>query len=202
METGETIPYKETPMRRLIMLAVIALSIITIMLAMYENAIYTTVSAIFLLLPFTVICLTDAKYTIIPISMVAGIILIRIAVWFVDPSETLKTMLWYIISGIICGFLFLIPSFFGKKAGGGDIVLVTAIGFALGLVRTLFSIALMGVIIFILLAIKNKTEGSMFAIRAGALKEMIPFGPPMCIAAYIVILIDIVCPLEQFVFGI
>jgi leader peptidase (prepilin peptidase)/N-methyltransferase len=129
------------------------------------------------------ICLIDLKEMIIPDSLVLtilGLSIIHKAINFFvyDINPNILTSLGGLL---IAGGFFLLIVLLTGGMGGGDVTLIGALGFVLGLrlilLNILLSFVLGSIISLILLATKLKTK-----------KDPIPFGPFIIVAFYVVLL--------------
>ena len=121
----------------------------------------------------------DLRYRIIPNELIFSLLALA----------AVSSLLGFTGAGIlsslggfwVCGALFVVPFFFGKKVGGGDVKLAAAIGLCAGLYNSLLVIALMGILVFIYSVIQRGTF-------LGFLHKFIPMGP-FITAAYFLLLI-------------
>ena len=129
------------------------------------------------------ICLIDLKEMIIPDSLVLtilGLSIIHKAINFFvyDINPNILTSLGGLL---IAGGFFLLIVLLTGGMGGGDVTLIGALGFVLGLrlilLNILLSFVLGSIISLILLATKLKTK-----------KDPIPFGPFIIVAFFVVLL--------------
>ena len=130
------------------------------------------------------IFLIDYDHSIIPDELNLGIIvvaLLMIAFQIYSGEKGLKELPFHIFGLLAGGGLFFFIAVVTNGAmGGGDIKIMAALGFLFGLsntvVLTFFSFVLGGVLSSILILLKIKKR-----------KDYIPFGPFICLAAFITI---------------
>lgn len=126
----------------------------------------------------------DYDHSIIPDSLNLGIFIIALLMIVSQMflrEKGLSELLFHIF-GLLAGggFFFFIAVVTNGAMGGGDIKIMAALGFLFGLSHTLvlmfFSFVLGGVLSTILIILKIKKR-----------KDYIPFGPFICLAAFITI---------------
>lgn len=130
------------------------------------------------------IFLIDYEHYIIPDGLNLGIFLV--AVFFILVQVVTGEMQWnelltHILGMVLGGGFFLFIAMVTNGAmGGGDIKIMAALGFLFGVKNTLLlmflSFVLGGILSVILLLLKIKKR-----------KDQIPFGPFICLAAFITI---------------
>lgn len=124
-----------------------------------------------LLLLFVSACVfyTDAVRRIIPNELVLAILVLAAAFGF---SGAIRFQIWQSLLGlVVCFVIFFLPGLFGKAVGAGDVKLAAAMGFALGLMGSLYAIAGMGVLVLLFVLLDRRLP------LAQRLKEMVPMGP-------------------------
>lgn len=89
----------------------------------------------------------------------------------------------------VCFVIFLLPALLGKKIGVGDVKLAAAIGFAAGLMGSLFTIIVMGILIICMMLYR-------YLPIVNSLKTMIPMGPYIMAAFMAIEIINYVYPLS------
>ena len=116
----------------------------------------------------------DARQRVIPNELVLSILVLAAVFGF---TGAITFNIWQSLLGLAaCFVIFLLPSFFGKQVGAGDIKLAAAMGFALGLVGGLYAVAAMGALVLLYVLI----ERDMPLVQR--LKTMIPMGPFLALA--------------------
>lgn len=147
-----------------------------------------TIQGVFIALLFSIllsICLIDFKFHIIPDSLNLVVFLLSIIYGFILLGLGEESMLDIFNRGygLILGlsFFFLIAVVTKGAIGGGDIKLMGGLGFFFGFINTIgiifFSFIIGGMISILLLILKVITK-----------YEFIPFGPFICISAFIMAL--------------
>lgn len=120
--------------------------------------------------------LIDIKYMIIPDSLNIVGAVIGVSIIIYDNS-----LIWDKLSGAAVGFLiFSVLSFFTGAMGGGDIKLMTALGLIFGVKGVLF------ITVFSFLIGALVCSG-LIALKFKSMKDKIPFGPFICMAALLYI---------------
>lgn len=159
--------------------AVFAAGIILGMLIMLVNSSsgqHLTAFYGFVLLCFAeIVSIMDMKYRIVPNEMIVALLAVKTAFLIllltgrnVGPGAGIGSSL----AGLAAGFvIFLLPSFFGKKVGAGDIKLAAAAGFCLGFNGLLAAVVFMGIIVLAYALLKPRIP------VMAAIKETIPMGP-------------------------
>ncbi len=150
---------------------------------MFGFSFLTLQAAVFLSLLFAIFMIDYEKH-VIPDSLNLSIFIwavLSAAVSILFFDQGLTELLYRLYGLFIGGGLFLLIALVTRGGmGGGDIKLMAALGFFFGFYQTLLVIILSfvigGVLSAILLALKLKKR-----------KDHIPFGPFICIAAFIVI---------------
>jgi leader peptidase (prepilin peptidase)/N-methyltransferase len=142
----------------------------------YGVSFYTASYCILASLLLTV-SLIDIKYMIIPDVLNVVIAVIGAAVILYDIS-----FIWDKLIGAAVGLIiFSLLAFFTGAMGGGDIKLMTALGMIFGvkgiIFITIFSFIIGALVSAVLIAFKVKS-----------MKDKIPFGPFICMAAWLYIL--------------
>lgn len=141
----------------------------------YGWSFYSAVYCILVSLMVTV-SLIDIKYMIIPDSLNVVGTVIGVSIIIYNSSLILDKLI-----GAAVGFLiFSMLSFFTGAMGGGDIKIMTALGLIFGvkgiLFITVFSFLIGALVCALLIALKFKS-----------MKDKIPFGPFICMAALLYI---------------
>ena len=130
----------------------------------------------FILLLFVSACAfyIDARQRVIPNELVLSILVLAAVFGF---TGAITFNIWQSLLGLAaCFVIFLLPSFFGKQVGAGDIKLAAAMGFALGLVGGLYAVAAMGALVLIYVLLDRSMP------LPQRLKTMIPMGPFLALA--------------------
>ena len=85
------------------------------------------------------------------------------------------------------GFLLSVPFYFaqlgGRCMGGGDVLIVAALGFSLGFVPTLVTV-IIGCIVFII-------AGLITEIKKGKRKELFPFVPALAVGYVVTTVLEV-----------
>lgn len=85
------------------------------------------------------------------------------------------------------GFLLSVPFYFaqlgGRCMGGGDVLIVAALGFSLGFVPTLVTV-IIGCIVFII-------AGLITEIKKGKRKELFPFVPALAVGYIVTTVLEV-----------
>lgn len=85
------------------------------------------------------------------------------------------------------GFLLSVPFYFaqkeGRSMGGGDVLIVAALGFSLGFVPTLVTV-IIGCIVFII-------AGLVSEIKKGKRKELFPFVPALAVGYVVTTVLEV-----------
>lgn len=116
----------------------------------------------------------DARQRVIPNELVLSILVLAAVFGF---TGAITFNIWQSLLGLAaCFVIFLLPSFFGKQVGAGDIKLAAAMGFALGLVGGLYAVAAMGALVLIYVLLDRSMP------LPQRLKTMIPMGPFLALA--------------------
>ena len=130
----------------------------------------------FILLLFVSACAfyIDAKHRVIPNELVLSILILSAVFGF---TGAIAFNIWQSLLGLaVCFIIFLVPSFFGKQVGAGDIKLAAAMGFALGLVGGLYAVAAMGALVLLYVLLERDVP------LIQRFKTMIPMGPFLALA--------------------
>ena len=115
-----------------------------------------------------IISLTDVKHRIIPNQLVIAIFALTIGFVFIGGMAfDWLSSLWGML---LCLAIFIIPALKGGGMGMGDVKLAAAIGFAAGLMGSLFTIVCMGLLIILAALFR-------YHPKVDYLKSMIPLGP-------------------------
>lgn len=114
------------------------------------------------------ISLIDIKHRIIPNELILGIFIITAG--FVLIGGMKFNWLSSLLGMLICLVVFLLPALFKNSIGMGDVKLAAAIGFAAGLMGSLYTIVLMGTLILLASLFRYNPTISF-------LKTMLPMGP-------------------------
>jgi len=116
----------------------------------------------------------DAKHRVIPNELVLSILILSAVFGF---TGAIAFNVWQSLLGLaVCFIIFLVPSFFGKQVGAGDIKLAAAMGFALGLVGGLYAVAAMGALVLLYVLLERDVP------LIQRFKTMIPMGPFLALA--------------------
>jgi Flp pilus assembly protein protease CpaA len=114
------------------------------------------------------VSITDLKHRIIPNELIVAIFFITAGFALIGKMEfDWLSSLWGLL---VCLVVFLLPALFGNKIGMGDVKLAAAIGFAAGLMGSMLTIFLMGVLILF-------SGFFHFNPTVSFLKSMLPMGP-------------------------
>jgi leader peptidase (prepilin peptidase)/N-methyltransferase len=141
----------------------------------YGWSFYAVVYCILVSLLLTV-SLIDIKYMIIPDSLNVVIAVIGVAVILYDSS-----FIWDKLIGAAVGLIiFSLLAFFTGAMGGGDIKLMKALGLIFGVKGILF----IAVFSFLIGAL---VSAALIAFKVKEMKDKIPFGPFICMAALLYI---------------
>lgn len=123
----------------------------------------------------------DAKNRIIPNELVLAILVLTAIFGFLG---TIPFQIWASLLGLAaCFVIFFVPSLFGRSVGAGDVKLAAAMGFALGLVGSLYAVVCMGILVLGYVLIDSKVP------LPQKLKTMIPMGPFLALALIVVLLV-------------
>ncbi len=116
--------------------------------------------------------ITDLRHRLIPNPLILAILIITalfaLAGMAFDWLDSLLGM-------AACLLIFMLPAFWGKNIGMGDIKLAGALGFAGGLMGGLYTVVLMGLMILAWLYLRRIP-------LVDYLKTLIPMGPCMSVA--------------------
>lgn len=141
----------------------------------YGWSFYGAVYCILVSLMVTV-SLIDIKYMMIPDSLNVVGVVIGVSIIIYDNS-----LIWDKFIGSAVGFLiFSVLSFFTGAMGGGDIKLMTVLGLICGVKGILF------ITVFSFLIGALVCSG-LIALKFKSMKDKIPFGPFICMAALLYI---------------
>lgn len=151
-------------------------AILYLMIALkYGWSFYSVVYCILVSLLLTV-SLIDIKYMIIPDVLNVVISVLGVAVILYDSS-----FVWDKFIGAAFGFIiFSMLAFLTGAMGGGDVKLMTALGLIFGVKGILF----ITVFSFLIGALVSVV---LIALKAKSMKDKIPFGPFICMAALLFI---------------
>ena len=120
----------------------------------------------------------DAKHRVIPNELVLAILILAAVFGF---TGAITFNIWLSLLGLTaCFVIFILPSFFGKQVGAGDIKLASAMGFALGLTGGLSAVAGMGTLVLLYVLIDRRMP------LPQQLKTMIPMGPFLALSLVVV----------------
>jgi len=125
----------------------------------------------------------DYKHYIIPDGMNLLIFLVALGfllVGFFMGDYGLSDILYRFYGLILGGGFFLLVAIITGAMGGGDIKIMAALGFLFGFTQTL-------VLIFFSFIIGGVMSGLLLVLKLKKRKDHIPFGPFICIAAFITI---------------
>lgn len=168
-------------------IVLVALMAVGVAVMMRLQMVTEIVYAFILTIICVVISLIDYHHRIIPnimliVMLIAGLVFNVLGALGISVFP--KVDILYPVLGLVAGFIiFLIPAFFGKAVGAGDIKLAACIGFCLGVDGLLYSIVLMGVgVLTYSMVQKNKTLRTM-------MYEMVPMGPFMTVSAIVIMVI-------------
>jgi len=118
--------------------------------------------------------LIDAKHRIIPNELVLAILVLA-AVF--GLTGAIRFQIWDSLLGLaVCFVIFFLPGLFGKQVGAGDVKLAAAMGFALGLMGSLYAIACMGALVLLYAVLDQSMP------LPERFKKMIPMGPFLALA--------------------
>ncbi len=131
-----------------------------------------------LLADAAVIFYMDALHRIIPNELVLAILVLAAGFGL---TKVIPFQIWSSLIGFaVCFLAFFVPGLFGKSVGAGDVKLAAAMGFALGITRSMYAIAGMGALVLLYMLF---ARGMPLAER---LKSVIPMGPFLALALVIV----------------
>lgn len=163
-----------------------------------SNSFTVALYSFFMLIVFGLLAVTDYHKKVIPNKLVGSLFVLKIVLglcYFIQVTGIPKTLLASLnyehmnifvfdaIAGFIIGMvIFFIPAFLSKGIGMGDVKLMGAVGFSLGLMGLLYTIVIMGTGVFIYVLLKNK--GNIVEI----LTVKIPLGPFITMGAAIVLI--------------
>lgn len=114
------------------------------------------------------ISLIDIKHRVIPNQLILTILIITAGFVLIGKMEF--DWISSLLGMLACLVVFLLPALKGGQIGMGDVKLAAAIGFAAGLMGSLYTIILMGFLILITTIFRYHPSVSLF-------KTMIPMGP-------------------------
>ena len=118
--------------------------------------------------------LIDATHRIIPNELVLAILVLA-AVF--GLTGAIRFQIWNSLLGLaVCFVIFFLPGLFGKQVGAGDVKLAAAMGFALGLMGSLYAIACMGALVLLYAVLDQSMP------LPERFKKMIPMGPFLALA--------------------
>lgn len=116
----------------------------------------------------------DARHRIIPNELVLAIL--ALAAGF-GLAGAIPFRLGSSLLGLAaCFVIFFIPGMLGKRIGAGDVKLAAAMGFALGLVGSMYAVAGMGALVLCYILLPGQPR---FSERLG---QTIPMGPFLSLA--------------------
>jgi len=125
----------------------------------------------------------DYKHYIIPDGMNLLIFLVALGfliAGFFMGDQGLSDVLYRFYGLILGGGFFLLVAIITGAMGGGDIKIMAALGFLFGFTQTL-------VLIFFSFIIGGLMSGLLLVLKLKKRKDHIPFGPFICLAAFITI---------------
>lgn len=123
----------------------------------------------------------DAKHRVIPNELVLAILILTAVFGLIG---LISFQIWQSLLGLaVCFVIFFLPSLFGKAVGAGDVKLASAMGFALGLVGSLYAVVCMGALVLLYALIDSRVP------LPQRLKTMIPMGPFLALALIVVLLV-------------
>lgn len=116
----------------------------------------------------------DARFRVIPNELVLSILILAAAFGFTGaiPFKIGSSLLGL----AVCFAVFFLPSVFGRSIGAGDVKLAAAMGFALGLIGSMYAVAGMGALVLCYLLLNGDMRLSE------KLKQTIPMGPFLTLA--------------------
>lgn len=165
-----------SPVQRVLLLVGLAVS--GGVIAWRSGVSYQSLYLFQLLLISSCIFYIDATTRLIPNELVLAIFLLVAIFGF---TGQIRFHIWSSLLGFVACFVaFFLPSLFQQKIGAGDVKLAAAMGFALGLVNSLYAIACMGGILLVYLVIEK------CLLLPTSLKAMVPMGPFLAVALMIV----------------
>ena len=195
MTERREIPYRETGNNGVLILMLCILC--GFFAVRYGTGMRTLFLMVSLFALFT-LSVTDAKYRIIPNSMVLTLILARLLLDFGSFREpgVLKDALFGAGFGLVA---FMAPSLTGAHIGYGDVKLAAASGFAFGLSIFLPSVCIMGLILLAdtLVFSRIGTAGAM--TFSAALKRKVPLGPALSAALTVMLIINGFVPVKEVI---
>jgi leader peptidase (prepilin peptidase)/N-methyltransferase len=123
------------------------------------------------------ISLIDIKHRVIPNELILSMFILTAGFVLIGKMEfDWLSSLWGML---ICLVVFLLPALFKNSIGMGDVKLAAAIGFSAGLMGSLYTIVLMGVLIII-------TSLLRYHPTVGFLKTLVPMGPFIMMAFMVI----------------
>ena len=123
-----------------------------------------------------IVCIIDFKYMIIPDKLNIFGLLIGVVVLIIDKHQAADKLF-----GVLMGFsIFAGIAFFTGAMGGGDIKLIAVLGFIFGL-KGIFFITVGSFLIGAVIC------GALLILKLKNIKDKIPFGPFICMAALLYI---------------
>jgi len=137
--------------------------------------------ALYLLLLLVVaasVAFIDGKHRIIPNELV-------IAVFALSAAFGALGVISFQIGSSLLGFavcfaVFLVPCLWKRKIGAGDVKFASAMGFALGLMNSIYAIVCMGAFVLAYILLEQRIPA------AQKMKAMIPMGPFLAAALVVV----------------
>ena len=121
------------------------------------------------------VSLTDWTHRIIPNQAVLALLGLKLLSLLPAAAGVKGVPAFGLVSSLIglvgCFLVFLLPGFFGKQVGAGDVKLAAAVGFLLGLRGALLAIIVMGLLVLGYSMVQKRMPILKF------LKTNIPMGP-------------------------
>ena len=123
----------------------------------------------------------DAKNRVIPNELVLAILVLTAVFGF---TGAIPFQIWSSLLGFVaCFVIFFLPGLFGRNVGAGDVKLAASMGFALGLIGSLYAVVCMGLLVLAYVMVNTQVP------LPQRLKEMIPMGPFLALALVVVLLV-------------
>ena len=138
----------------------------------------TAINALYALILLTIAetaAVMDIKHRIIPNEVILALLIVKSVILvhsvFGVPAEPAAGLLSSLGGFAACFVIFLLPSFFGKTVGAGDIKFAAAAGFCLGIRGALLAVVFMGLIVLLYALLKPRVP------FMAVLRKTVPMGP-------------------------
>lgn len=146
-----------------------------ILIILFNPSLVSACYAFLLLILAEVSAVMDIEHRIIPNEVIVSALIVKI-IFIIFSVIGIKGAPEFGILSSLTGFaacfaIFLLPSFFGKNVGAGDVKLAAAMGFCLGFKGSLAAVVFMGLLIMVYVLVKPRVPVMT------ALKKTIPMGP-------------------------